>query len=434
MAAGQGRRPVGGLLPRRVLGDLPLFYPFIVNDPGEGAQAKRRAHAVIIDHLTPPMTTADAYGELAELPQLVDEYYQVELLDPSKMPLLQQQIWDLIQQAHLEEDLKYLMRQDHGDHTHEWDEGTTPEGTPLTLAKMQGREFAHLIEDLDGYLCELAGAQIRDGLHILGQVPAGEQMVGLLQAMTRLPEIDSPSLRAAVAACFGLDLDRLLDDRGGRPQAEPRAGPTGGPPDGDARRRARGRRRGRPAPAQRPRTRGVRPRFGRGRRAGGFRGRTRRGRGRRRGRRGGARVRLPGAGTRAAADDGRDRQPLARAGGALRAGRAERRTDARHGPRAADRAQLLRRRSARPAIARRLARRAGACPQTVERHLAETGAYPETVGISIWGTSAMRTHGDDVAQVLALLGVRPVWQTGKPPRPRRRGRSRSPSWAGRAST
>ena len=47
------------------------------------------------------MTTADAYGELAELMQLVDEYYQVELLDPSKMPLLQQQIWDLIRRAHL---------------------------------------------------------------------------------------------------------------------------------------------------------------------------------------------------------------------------------------------------------------------------------------------------------------------------------------------
>ena len=82
--------------PDSFLGDLPLFYPFILNDPGEGAQAKRRGHAVIIDHLTPPMTTADAYGELAELMQLVDEYYQVELLDPSKMPLVQQQIWDLI--------------------------------------------------------------------------------------------------------------------------------------------------------------------------------------------------------------------------------------------------------------------------------------------------------------------------------------------------
>jgi cobaltochelatase CobN len=200
--------------PDSFLGDLPLFYPFILNDPGEGAQAKRRSHAVIIDHLTPPLTTADGYGELAQLMQLVDEYYQVELLDPSKMPLVQQQIWDLIRQAHLEDDLKFLMQKGHDGHTHEWDDAVTLEGTPVTLAQMRGREVSHLIQELDGYLCELAGAQIRDGLHILGQVPEGEQMVGLLQALTRIPNLDIPSLRAAVAGLFGLDLDGLLAERG----------------------------------------------------------------------------------------------------------------------------------------------------------------------------------------------------------------------------
>ena len=200
--------------PDSFLDDLPLFYPFILNDPGEGAQAKRRGHAVIIDHLTPPMTTADAHGELAELMQLVDEYYQVELLDPSKMPLVQQQIWDLIRRANLEDDLKYLMQKGGDGHTHEWDDAVTAEGTPVTLAQMRGREVSHLIQELDGYLCELAGAQIRDGLHILGQVPEGEQMVGLLQALTRIPNLDVPSLRSAVAGVFGLDLDALLAERG----------------------------------------------------------------------------------------------------------------------------------------------------------------------------------------------------------------------------
>ena len=66
-------------------------------------QSKRRAHSVIIDHLTPPMTTADGYGELAQLMQLVDEYYQIEMLDPSKMPLIQKQIWELIQKINLDE-------------------------------------------------------------------------------------------------------------------------------------------------------------------------------------------------------------------------------------------------------------------------------------------------------------------------------------------
>ena len=66
-------------------------------------QSKRRAHSVLIDHLTPPMTTADGYGELAQLMQLVDEYYQIEMLDPSKMPLIQKQIWELIQKINLDE-------------------------------------------------------------------------------------------------------------------------------------------------------------------------------------------------------------------------------------------------------------------------------------------------------------------------------------------
>ena len=67
-AVGRPARPT----PR--LGDVPLFYPFVVNDPGEGVQAKRRAHAVIVDHLVPPMMRAETYDELAELEQLLDEY------------------------------------------------------------------------------------------------------------------------------------------------------------------------------------------------------------------------------------------------------------------------------------------------------------------------------------------------------------------------
>ena len=104
--------------PDALLADLPLFYPFIINDPGEGAQAKRRAHAVVVDHLTPPMTTADTYGALAQLTQLVDEYYQVEVLDPAKLPLLQQQIWDLVKETNLDADLQARLLHEHHDHDH----------------------------------------------------------------------------------------------------------------------------------------------------------------------------------------------------------------------------------------------------------------------------------------------------------------------------
>ena len=202
--------------PDAFLGDLPLFYPFIINDPGEGAQAKRRSHAVIVDHLTPPMTSADAYGPLGQLMQLVDEYYQVEMLDPSKMPLVQKQIWDLIQQANLQKDLAFLMQQNHDGHVHDWEETLTADGTPVSLAQMRGQDVAHLVQELDGYLCELAGAQIRDGLHILGQVPEGAPLLGLLQALTRIPNIGVPSMQQALAELFNLDLEKLIADKGAR--------------------------------------------------------------------------------------------------------------------------------------------------------------------------------------------------------------------------
>jgi cobaltochelatase CobN len=85
--------------PDVALGDLPLIYPFIINDPGEGTQAKRRAHAIIVDHLIPSMTRAEVYNEIARLEQLMDEYYQVQTLDPSKLPAVQAQIWNLIAQV-----------------------------------------------------------------------------------------------------------------------------------------------------------------------------------------------------------------------------------------------------------------------------------------------------------------------------------------------
>ncbi|HEY0581067.1 MAG TPA: cobaltochelatase subunit CobN, partial [Chloroflexota bacterium] len=204
--------------PDQLLGDLPLVYPFIVNDPGEGAQAKRRAHAVVVDHLTPPMTTADAYGKLDELARLVDEYYQVEALDPTKLPLLQQQIWELILEARLDADITLMIQRlnQQGDHTHDWDPQVTDAGVPSTLADMRSKDFAHLIENLDGYLCELSSALIRGGLHTLGETYVGQPLRDLLLSLVRVPNMDVPSLRAALAEAFGLRLDDLLEHLGAR--------------------------------------------------------------------------------------------------------------------------------------------------------------------------------------------------------------------------
>ena len=229
--------------PDALLADMPLFYPFIINDPGEGAQAKRRAHAVVVDHLTPPMTTADTYGALAQLTQLVDEYYQVEVLDPSKLPLLQQQIWELVKQTNLDADLQARLlhhdhdhdhdhaahgHHDHGhhhDHDEEHDHSHVhDEGLPAALSTLDGAGVAHLIEDLDGYLCELGAAQIRDGLHILGERPADNQLVDMLISLVRLPNQDVPGLQEEIATLFGLSMDMLLDNKGRRLNADPALG------------------------------------------------------------------------------------------------------------------------------------------------------------------------------------------------------------------
>jgi cobaltochelatase CobN len=87
------------------LGSLPLIYPFLVNDPGEGTQAKRRAHATIVDHLVPPMARAESYGDIARLEQLLDEYGNVSAMDPAKAPALQGEIWTLLRAAKMDQDL-----------------------------------------------------------------------------------------------------------------------------------------------------------------------------------------------------------------------------------------------------------------------------------------------------------------------------------------
>ncbi|MCW5700852.1 MAG: cobaltochelatase subunit CobN, partial [Rhodospirillales bacterium] len=90
--------------PEAALGPMPHLYPFIVNDPGEGTQAKRRAQAVIVDHLTPPLTRAESYGPLRDLEQLVDEYYEAAGLDPRRLRVLAEEILSLCRVIGLDDD------------------------------------------------------------------------------------------------------------------------------------------------------------------------------------------------------------------------------------------------------------------------------------------------------------------------------------------
>ncbi|HEY3060798.1 MAG TPA: cobaltochelatase subunit CobN, partial [Chloroflexota bacterium] len=398
--------------PDLLLGDLPLIYPFIVNDPGEGAQAKRRAHAVVVDHLTPPMTTADAYGKLDELARLVDEYYQVEALDPTKLPMLQQQIWELIVDARLDADITLMIQRlnQQGDHTHDWDPAVTDDGVPSTLADMRSKDFAHLMENLDGYLCELGSALIRGGLHTLGEDYDGDSLRDLVLALVRVPNLDVPSLRAGVAAAFGLDVDSLIDTLGARlPLDEVQrlaavvgrdiASTTDALEGIDA---LSGRLIGALQAADWPTDQTLRERL----------------------------VctvlqtdRVPSAVVRTLAFIGERLVPSLRTSAHDEIANIVSALDGRYvaaGPSGAPTrgmAHVLPTGRNFYAIdprtmPSRSAWRVGQqlATELVERHRRETGAYPRSVGLSVWGTSAMRTHGDDIAQVFALLGVRPVWQ------------------------
>ena len=199
----------GDCAPDVLLGDLPLIHPFVMNNPGEGAQAKRRTHAVIIDHLVPPLTHAENYGPLAALARLVEEYYQAEVLDTPKLPVLRAQIWELVRTAQLDQDLKELRSERHGDHQHGWDERVDDHGVPLGLGKLSGRGFAHLLEDLDAYLCDLGRAQIRGGLHRLGAPPAGVALVDMVFAIVRSANGGVPSLVDCVTLACGIEPHQL---------------------------------------------------------------------------------------------------------------------------------------------------------------------------------------------------------------------------------
>ncbi len=168
--------------PEAVFGPVPHVYPFIVNDPGEGSQAKRRTSAVIIDHLTPPLTRAESYGPLKDLEALVDEYYEAAGVDPRRINILREQILELARATGLDKDTGM----------------STEEEPEAALAK------------LDNYLCELKEMQIRNGLHVFGESPVGSLREDLLVALTRIPRGAGDGGDASLIRALASDLD--LDD------------------------------------------------------------------------------------------------------------------------------------------------------------------------------------------------------------------------------
>ncbi len=353
--------------PEAAFGPLPHLYPFIVNDPGEGTQAKRRAQAVIVDHLTPPMTRAETYGPLAELEALVDEYYEAAGVDPRRLRVLRERILELTQATGLDSDCG-MAAEDPDD---------------VRLSK------------LDSYLCELKELQIRDGLHIFGRSPGGDQETDLLVALARLPRGGTApgeaSLLRALAADFGFDGFDPLDCEMGAAWSGPR--PTALAGDGAWR----------TAGDTVERLELLARRLVSGERAceAGWRR------------------------TAAVLDDieGHLRPAVAASGAAELKGLLDG-LDGRFvtpGPSGAPtrgRADVLPTgrnfysvdsRTVPTAAAWHLGWKSAGL--LVERYRQEHGAWPKSMVLSAWGTSNMRTGGDDIAQGLALMGVQPRWET-----------------------
>lgn len=331
------------------LGDLPLIYPFLVNDPGEGTQAKRRAHATLIDHLIPPMARAETYGDIAKLEQLLDEHSTVSALDPGKLPAIRQQIWTLMRAAKMDHDLGLEDRPDE-------------------------ESFDDMLLHVDGWLCEIKDVQIRDGLHVLGQKPTGEGELDLVLAILRARQLFGgeqtvPGLRQAL----GLTEDGS-DDRAAVDAAEAGArelvaalqesGWDAGAVDKITDNPEVARILRFAATEVVPRLAGTDGEIDQVLRAlaGGF------------------------------IASGPSGSPLRGLVNVLPTGRNFYSVDPK-------------------AVPSRLAWETGVAmaDSLLARYRDDYGRWPQSVGLSVWGTSAMRTAGDDIAEVLALLGVRPVW-------------------------
>ncbi len=362
--------------PDIVLGPMPHLYPFIVNDPGEGAQAKRRNAAVVIDHLTPPMARAEIYGELLELENRMDEYYQAAGLDSRREAWLKKKILQKLEESNLHQEI-----------------GADVEGDEELLL---GR--------LDAWLCELKESSIRHGLHRFGELPEAHKLAETLVALTRLPRGERQE-DSGLLYCLSDDLGLVNNEQpfdplrfdpatawhGTRPPILETLCASSWRTEADTRERLEQLAEqcvcealeGRPIdPAlttTKPLLRYI--------------------------------VEVVAGAVR---DSARDE--IANLVGAL---------EGRFVPAGPSGAPTRGRLDVLPtgrnfysldsrSIPTRSAWELGqrSADELLARHLQEQGEYPRQLGLSVWGTATMRTGGDDIAQAFALLGVRPVWAEG----------------------
>ncbi|WP_168013364.1 cobaltochelatase subunit CobN [Halomonas salinarum] len=383
--------------PDVALGPLPHFYPFIVNDPGEGAQAKRRSQAVIIDHLMPPLARAELYGDLAELESLTDEYYQALGMDPRREALLRERILAHLRRTGIESELSQSA-------------GVNGDSASSCEETSGQSDDERLLNELDTYLCDIKEAQIRHGLHVLGTLPPAEKRAATLVAILRLPRGEGPERQGLLHA--------LADDLGLRDGEKPhqRFDPlaAGAEPWQGLRPAALAELNDAPwrsGADTRERLEGLAERLVEGfvLESGDLVGLARDYPAT------AALCRYARDGLWAAMRHGAEREI-----GALLDG-----LDGRFVPPGPSGAPSRGRLDVLPTGRNffSIDNRAVPSPAAwslgeasaqafIERYLQDHGDYPRRLGLSIWGTATMRTGGDDIAQALALMGVRPIWSLG----------------------
>ena len=393
--------------PDALVADLPNVYPYIVNNPGEGTQAKRRSYAAVVDYLTPPMAEAGTYDDLAELEELADQYREAgSEAGETVERLLRETIdeLDLAVELGIEGEISEAADV----------RGPEEAGTTLAEGDVSGDDVAidELVERVHAYLTDVKTTQIRMGLHTLGEPPESDRLVEYLIALTRLENPGGPSLRESVAGVLGVEYETMLDSPGEYdetlgmtysqaadevhetsvelvetlaehdfdvPEAEPDAGPDDGTTMnlmvvdvdalGDARVTGGAHDDLRAALAYiceeaAPRVRGAETEIPRT--ADALNGEY-----------------VPPGGSGAPTRGGVDLLPTGRNFYTL---------DPRKIPA-----------KSAWAVGREVAE------GTLERHHSEAGEYPEEIGVVAWGTPTVRTRGETIAQVLALMGVEPVW-------------------------
>ncbi|WP_248898020.1 cobaltochelatase subunit CobN [Haloplanus halobius] len=402
----------GASAPDGLVDDLPNVYPYIVNNPGEGTQAKRRSYAAIVDYLTPVMGNAGTYDDLAELEELADRYREAGMEDArtDDGEALEAMIREAVDELDLALELGIEGTVDEQADVR----GPDAAGSTLAEGDVTGDDLPidELVERIHAYLTDVKTTQIRLGLHTMGEPPIDDRLVEYLVALTRLENPGAPSLRESVAGVLGVDYERMLDEPGTDdedlgmtyaqaadavyetsrelvetlaehgfdvPESERDAGPHDEvnmnllvvdiDPLGDARAKSGAHDDLRTVLAYiceeaAPRVAGAETEIPRT--ADALNGEY-----------------VPPGGSGAPTRGGVDLLPTGRNFYTLDPRKVPAKSAWQVGREVAD--------------------------GVAERHRDEEGEYPEEIGVVAWGTPTVRTRGETVAQVLALMGVEPEW-------------------------